>query len=493
MSEIRCTDQRVTVSQKQSIASVPSHTVSLLIVDDNPASVELLATALEQPGLEISTATDSEAALDLVFEKHPHIVLTDLVMPRLSGLDLLERIVSFDPAIEVLLMTAHYSTESAVEAIRKGASDYLNKPISIPALRDRIRAMMEEVSRRQRAFELEEELRGRAQFEHILGNSPAMWELFSRIRRVAPHFRTVLISGPTGSGKELVAQALHRLSPAASGNLVVVNCSAVVETLFESELFGHVKGSFTGATHDKVGLVEHANGGTLFLDEIGDMPLGTQAKLLRTIQNQEVQRVGSLHARKVNLRVIAATHRDLHAMIAEGRFREDLYYRLSMVEMRVPSLAERKEDLPLLTRHFIEKFSKQFGKPVRGMTQRASIALSRYSWPGNVRELENAIGHACMMALGDTIDVAELPDYLRNPQQVLAEGPVTIVQAAAVSHASGVEPPASILEKTERGLISDALAKTSGNQSEAARILRIGRDALRYKMKKYGLSGLKNS
>ena len=370
-----------------------------MIVDDNPGSLELLATALEQPGLDIWTASDPEEGLDLIFQKHPQIVLTDLVMPKMSGLELLERIVNFDPAIEVILMTAHYSTESAVEAIRKGASDYLNKPISVPALRERFRTMIEEIQRRQRAFELQDELRDSAQFERIIGNSAAMWQLFSRIRRIAPHFRTVLITGPTGCGKELVSQALHRLSPGSSGNLVVVNCSAVVETLFESELFGHVKGSFTGATGDKIGLVEHASGGTLFLDEIGDMPLGTQAKLLRTIQNQEVQRVGSLQARKVNVRVIGATHRDLRAMIREGRFREDLYYRLSMVELRVPSLAEHKEDLPLLARHFIDKFSKQFNKPIRGMTQRASIALSRYDWPGNVRELENVIGHACMMAL----------------------------------------------------------------------------------------------
>ena len=377
--------------------SVGQSNVSLVIVDDNPGSLELLATALEQPGLDIWTASDPEEGLDLIFQKHPQIVLTDLVMPKMSGLELLERIVNFDPAIEVILMTAHYSTESAVEAIRKGASDYLNKPISVPALRERFRTMVEEIQRRQRAFELQDELRDSAQFERIIGNSAAMWQLFSRIRRIAPHFRTVLITGPTGCGKELVSQALHRLSPGSSGNLVVVNCSAVVETLFESELFGHVKGSFTGATGDKIGLVEHASGGTLFLDEIGDMPLGTQAKLLRTIQNQEVLRVGSLQARKVNVRVIGATHRDLRAMIREGRFREDLYYRLSMVELRVPSLAEHKEDLPLLARHFIDKFSKQFNKPIRGMTQRASIALSRYDWPGNVRELENVIGHACMM------------------------------------------------------------------------------------------------
>ena len=460
--------------------------VSLLIVDDNPGSLELLATALEQPGLHILTASDPEEALDLVFQKHPHIVLTDLVMPKMSGLELLERIVHFDPAIEVILMTAHYSTESAVEAIRKGASDYLNKPISIPALRERFRATIEDVRRRQKALELQDELRGNAQFERIIGNSPAMWELFSRIRRIAPHFRTVLITGPTGSGKEMVAQALHRLSPAASGNLVTVNCSAVVETLFESELFGHMRGSFTGATHDKMGLVEHASGGTLFLDEIGDMPLATQAKLLRTIQYQEVLRVGSLQPRKVNVRVVAATHRDLRAMIREGKFREDLYYRLAMVELSVPALAERKEDLPLLTRHFIEKFSQQFDKHIRGITPRAAITLGRYDWPGNVRELENAIGHACMMCLSDTIDVGDLPEYLRNPENAPTEITRPVADRVMVPDSQS-SVPASLLENTERQLIIEALAKTSGNQSEAARLLRIGRDALRYKMKKYGL------
>jgi DNA-binding NtrC family response regulator len=346
--------------------------------------------------------------------------------------------------------------------------------------------MIEEVRRRQRICELQDELRDSAQFEGIIGNSPAMWELFSSVRRIAPHFRSVLITGPTGSGKGLVAQALHRLSPAASGNLVTVNCSAVVETLFESELFGHVKGSFTGAMADKVGLVEHANEGTLFLDEIGDMPMGTQAKLLRTIQHQEVQRVGSLQPRKVNIRVIAATHRDLRAMIREGRFREDLYYRLSMVEIRVPSLVERKEDLPLLARHFIGKFSKQFNKPVRGMTPRAGIALSRHDWPGNVRELENVIGRACMMVLGDKIDVGELPEYVRSS----GSSQTDIARSVPEDADPHVESSSvSMLEKTERSLIADALSRTSGNQSEAARLLRIGRDALRYKMKKYGLPG----
>jgi DNA-binding NtrC family response regulator len=240
-----------------------------------------------------------------------------------------------------------------------------------------------------------------------------MWEMFWRIRRVAPHYRALLITGETGTGKDMIARAVHRLSPVASGNYVVLNCSAIVETLFESELFGHAKGSFTGATHDKPGLFEHAHGGTLFLDEIGDMPLATQAKLLRVLQNQEVQRVGSLATRKVDVRVVAATNHDLRAEVAEKRFREDLYYRLSMVEIQAPRLAERREDLPLLQRHFVARFAAQYKKEIRGITHRAQIRLSQHSRPGNVRELENVIGHAAMMTLNDMVDAQDLPSYLQ--------------------------------------------------------------------------------
>jgi transcriptional regulator with PAS, ATPase and Fis domain len=257
---------------------------------------------------------------------------------------------------------------------------------------------------------------------------------------------------------------------------VVLNCSAVVETLFESELFGHVKGSFTGATNDKPGLVEHAHGGTLFLDEIGDMPQATQAKLLRVLQNQEVQRVGSLTPHKVDIRVIAATNTNLRTAIAEKRFREDLYYRLSMVEIQVPRLSERREDLPLLERHFIARFAAQYGKKIRGLTPRVQIRLSMHPWPGNVRELENVIGHACMMTQGDTIDVPDLPQYLQSASEVAAAAP----DAAP-------DTQVATLEDQERQLIIRALEQANGNQSKAARLLRIGRDALRYKLKKHNL------
>jgi len=456
--------------------------ISLLIIDDNPGSLELLSSALAQPGLEVLTASDPDEGLDLVYSRRPQIVLTDLVMPRLSGLEVLERIVEFDPSIDVILMTAHYSTESAVEAIKKGATDYLNKPVSIAALRERIGILVENARKRQRSLAIEDELLASSEFEGIVGRSPQMWETFSRIRRVAPHYRAVLITGETGTGKDLIARALHRLSPAASGRYVVLNCSAVVETLFESELFGHVKGSFTGATHDKAGLFEHAHGGTLFLDEIGDMPLATQAKLLRVLQNQEVQRVGSLTARKVDVRVIAATNRDLRVAIAEKLFREDLYYRLSMVEIHVPRLADRKEDLPLLERFFVTKFATQYGKDIRGLTQRAQIVLSLHSWPGNVRELENVIGHACMMTLSDTIDVQDLPAYIHGHP---AAGDVAAAAAGAPAQVD--EAGVGTLEEQERLLIVRALEAAAGNQSQAARLLRIGRDALRYKIKKHNL------
>jgi DNA-binding NtrC family response regulator len=449
--------------------------VSILILDDNPGSLEMLAAALSRDGLTIHTASLPSAALELVRQYHPQLVLTDLVMPEMSGLDVLNRIMEFSPGTDVVLMTAHYTTETAVEAIRNGAADYLEKPIRIPVLRERVGRLIEEARRRQ-------SITGdaAAEFEGLIGSSPRMGEMFARIRRIAPHYRSALIQGATGTGKDLVARALHARS-GVRGQYVVLNCSAVVETLFESELFGHVKGSFTGADRDKTGLFEAANEGTLFLDEIGDMPLATQAKLLRALQNQEVQRVGSLQTRKVNVRVIAATHRNLRQAVADRHFREDLYYRLAMVEIPVPTLAEHREDLPLLVRHFIEHFAQQYGKTIRGITPRTRLVLERHAWPGNVRELENALGHACMMAEGAEIDVGDLPSAVLDG--ALAPAP-DVAHATGARFAPEFDAP---LAEHERQLVVNALERARGNQSHAARALGIGRDALRYKMKKYGL------
>jgi DNA-binding NtrC family response regulator len=458
------------------VLSAVTNSVRLLIIDDNASSLDLLSDASAQPGLEILKASSPEEGLDLFYDRRPEIVLTDLVMPHMSGMEVLERIMEVDSATDVILLTAHYSTESAVEAIKKGASDYMNKPVSLGPLRERIGILVEEARKRQRLLQLEEEFRSSSEFEGIIGRSPLIWEMFSRIRRVAPHYRALLITGGTGTGKDLVARALHRLSPAASGRYVVLNCSAVVETLFESELFGHTKGSFTGASHDKSGLFEHAHGGTLFLDEIGDMPLATQAKLLRVLQNQEVQRVGALTARKVDVRVIAATNHNLRVAVAERCFREDLYYRLSMVEIETPRLVERREDLPLLERHFLARFAAQYRKEIRGLTRSVQIRLLQHTWPGNVRELENVLGHAAMMTMSDTVDMQDLPPYLQAPAEHTEQ------TAAAVSSTN-----VDSLEEHEHLLLTRALEAAAGNQSKAARMLRIGRDALRYKLRKHNL------
>lgn len=437
----------------------------IVVIDDHPGSLELLSTALKRADLTIHTASNPAEGLELVRRFHPRLVLTDLMMPGMTGLDVLQNIVRFDPTIDVLLMTGHYTTETAVEAIRNGAADYLQKPVSIAALRQRVGQLIGSAQRRSNRAGT-----GDFAFEGMIARSDAMWELFAKIERVAPHFRALLVLGPTGSGKDLVARALHHLS-GVRGRFVVVNCSAVTETLFESEMFGHVRGAFTGADRDKIGLFESANEGTIFLDEVGDMPLSTQAKLLRAIQNQEVLPVGSLTPKKVNVRVVAATHRDLRASIAAGRFREDLFYRLSMVELRVPALCEREGDVTLLARHFTKKFAEEYRKEIDGITPRALAVLEGYSWPGNVRELEHVIGRACMLGDGRQLEVRDLPDELTKAQRTAD---------AEVGHGS-------VFSEHERQLVEQALADAAGNQSEAARALGIGRDALRYKMKKFGL------
>ncbi len=436
--------------------------MKLVVIDDDPQNLKLVKFILADEQLEIHTASDPNAGLDLVQRVHPQVVLLDMVMPGVEGMELLEKILEFDPGIDVILMTGYYSTESAVEAIQKGAADYLPKPLPNEKLQQRLRQIAEETERRQRSLKLDNDLLENFEFEGMIGRSPLMLELFSKIRRIAPHFRTVLVTGATGTGKELAAKALHQLSAVSAGPFVALNCSSISETLAESELFGHVKGAFTGADQNKVGLFEYADGGTAVLDEIGEMPLPMQAKLLRVLQNQEFQRVGSPAPRKVNVRVVAATNRDLSAMARQGKFREDLYFRLCMVELRIPSLAERREDLPLLERHFLRQFAAEYNKAITGLTRRAQALLARYSWPGNVRELQNVIGHACMMTDSEFIDIRDLPDSFHAPKS-----------------ASTLETdPLMPMRQLERLHAQRVLERVGGNKVKAAEILGISRTYL---------------
>jgi DNA-binding NtrC family response regulator len=450
----------------------PLNRMKLLAIDDNPENLEMIVSLLEREDLEILTSQDPEEGFEIFLRERPRIVLVDLVMPKISGMELLERIVSIDPGVDVILITAHYSTESAVEAIQKGASDYLTKPLDVERLRARIGSLLTDAENRQKTLRLDQELIDAYQFEGMVGRSPLMLEVYARIRRIAPHFRTVLVTGATGTGKELVARALHRLSPASRGPFVVCNCSALVENLVESELFGYVRGAFTGANQDKVGLFEHADGGTIFLDEIGELAPAAQAKLLRVLQNRQVQRVGSLTPRNIDVRVIAATHRNLRNMVPDNLFREDLYYRLAVVEISLPTLANRREDLPLLERYFIEKFSMEYKKRIAGLVRRAQTRLATYPWPGNVRELENVIGNACMMTDGNLIDIADLPERFRGP---LNEG-VTMSDDFLS------------LEEMQRRHIMRVLEGVGGNKARAAEVLGIGRATI-YQL----LSRMKNT
>jgi DNA-binding NtrC family response regulator len=367
-------------------------------------------------------------------------------------------------------MTTHYTTESAVEAIQRGARDYLSKPIAPHQLRRCIENLLAEHAERTFAGQLDRSLLDSFQFEGIIGRSPVMLDLFAKMRRIAPHFRTVLISGETGTGKELVAGALHRLSPVHSGPMAMCNCAALVEPLLESELFGYVRGAFTGANYDKIGLFEYANGGTVFLDEIGELPLSAQSRLLRVLQNQEVQRVGSPDVRKVDVRIIAATNRDLRILMQEGRFRDDLYYRLGTVNISVPRLYDRREDLPLLQRFFVEKFSKEYNKQIRGITRRAQVLMAAYSWPGNVRELENSISLATMMTDRAIIDVLDLPPGMQLRSGGPSEGLVSFEELhrrhlqRVMEHVRGDKAMAAEILGISRSTLYNLLSKNKGTE-----------------------------
>ena len=442
----------------------------ILVVDDELAQRELVSGFLKKQGFEVAVAGSGEKALEFFRQESFDLVLTDQKMPNMSGLDLLQAIHAINPETAVVLMTAYGSIESAVSSIKGGATDYLTKPLNLDELLYRI----QQVSDRYRIInenrELREALRERHRIEGIIGESGQMLEVLSLVRRVAPSEATVLIRGESGTGKELIAKAIHFASPRASRPLVKVNCAALPETLLESELFGHEKGAFTGAVTSRQGRFELANGGSLFLDEIGDLPLPLQAKLLRVLQEREYEKVGSSRPVKVNVRILAASHRPLEAFIKAGQLREDLYYRLNVVTILIPPLRERRSDLSLLIDHFLRRFAEKNGKTIRGLTHEARDILLRYDYPGNVRELENLIERAVVLTRDDVIGSGDLPLTVQEPEAEDERGNNLTVTVEAV----------------ERRMIREALARSEGVQTRAAELLGISERALRYKLIKYG-------
>jgi len=450
----------------------------ILVVDDDDAHRGMLRTMLRSWGYTVEEAADGDNAVALVHEKAFDVVLTDVRMTRMDGISALKGILAYNPALPVVLMTAYSSVETAVEALRLGAYDYLIKPLDFEALRHTLEQAIEHSRLSVENRELRRQLTDAAARPDILGRSQAIKDMLQIISTVAPTEATVLITGESGTGKELVARALHEGSARAARPLVTVNCAALAENLLESELFGHEKGSFTGADRRREGRFMQANGGTLFLDEIGEMPLPLQAKLLRALQQREVQRVGSDTPITVDVRVLAATNRDLRREAAEKRFREDLYFRLNVISIEVPSLCRRSEDIPLLAAHFLQRFAERNRKNIKGFAPQALDSMLRYSWPGNVRELENAVERAVILCNGALITGRELP--------------ASVVGAPAAATAAAV-PEGDIslaglsLDTVERRAIEETLRQTGDNKSEAARRLGITRATLHNKLRKYGL------
>ncbi len=449
----------------------PDDRPRLYVVDDDPGVLEVVERFARPHGFLIAPFRSPTDAIVEMARNPPDAALVDLRMPGMNGLEFLREIKRRAPFCDVVLMTAFGTIDTAVEAVKLGATDYLSKPFDFDRLRELLITIKEEGQRRRQVAALESDLVRHARFQGMIGRSPAMVELFGLIRRIAPHFTTALITGETGAGKELVARALHAQSKRRERPFVTLNCSAVVETLFESELFGHTRGAFTGATEARAGLFEKANGGVIFLDEVGELPAPVQAKLLRVLEDGEMSRVGANEPQHVDVRVIAATNRVLEREVHEGRFRADLYYRLHVVNLHVPALRERRDDVLLLARAFVEEFSKDFGKPVAGLTPEAEQLLQQHDWPGNVRELRNVLGRACMLIDSDWIDRGDI---------VIGRSLATRGPSAALPGIGPVRP----IQEVERDEILRALDQTSGNKKEAARRLGISRRALYRRLEK---------
>ena len=450
--------------------------VPILIVDDDSSQRRLIEFWLQEEGYSTLTATDGKSGLQLFEERSPKLIITDLRMPGIDGLDLLGRVKGIDQDMPVILITAFGTVANAVDAMKLGAADYILKPLNPEELKLSVRRALEHKQLVDENQYLRDFAETAFRFENLVGNSRKMRDVFEVAAQVARRESTVLLLGESGTGKELLAKAIHQNSPRSKKPFVTINCGAIPENLIESELFGHRKGSFTGALTDRVGKFEAANEGTVFLDEIGDLSPSLQIRLLRVIQEREIDKIGYPQAIRVNVRIIAATHRNLRTMVEDAQFREDLFYRLSVVTMNLPSLRERKEDIPLLIDHFLKKHCARYQIPALSISDEALEALMGHSWPGNVRELENVVEHLVVLGKGDLIKPEHLPPEVRQTK-------------SRVSRISLKLPEQGIsLEEVEKEILLQALEKHHWNQTTAARYLDISRKTLIYRMEKYGLS-----
>ena len=454
----------------------------ILIVDDEESLREFLEIMLKREGYEIATAENGEVAIKHLAKKNYDVVITDLQMPKIHGMQVLAKAKESDPEMVVIVITAFGSTESAVEAMKLGAYDYITKPFKIDEIKLVIKKALEKRLLSRENILLKKALGSKYNFGNLIGSAPSMLKIYDLIQRVCETKTNVLITGESGTGKELVAKAVHYNGSLKDKPFVTVNCGAIPETLIESELFGHKKGSFTGAIADKMGLFEVANSGTIFLDEIGEIPLQTQVKLLRVLQEKTFKRVGSTEDITVNVRIMAATNKDLMQEVSQGRFREDLYYRLNVIHIQLPPLRERKEDIPILAQHFLEKYNKQLDKDIKKISKEAMEALASYDYHGNVRELENIIERTVSLERGASILPESLPPIIFHPGAELARrgGGEHMITMDGVNLEE-------IVGNLEKELIEKALKKAGGIKKKAAKLLGISFRSMRYRLEKYGM------
>jgi nitrogen regulation protein NR(I) len=460
----------------------------VLIVDDEPNLRKILSAQLTRDGYDVMIAEDGEQGLSMLKEHHIDMVITDLKMPKVDGMTLLKEALREDPELPVVMITAHGTVDTAVEALKSGAFDYLTKPFD----KDEVRQIVAKALKTKELSGAEASqtaASGASARFGIIGGSPGIAELYAVLERVADTPTTVLITGESGTGKELVARALHDHSSRKDKPFIKVNCAAIPKELIESELFGYERGAFTGAVNSKPGRFELANGGTLFLDEIGEIPVEMQVKLLRALQESEFERVGGIKTMRVDVRLVAATNRDLKKLIANGSFREDLFYRLNVVPIRLPALRERSTDIPILVEHFLTKFNDRLKKQVGGVEQAAMEVLANYSWPGNIRELENVVERAVLFCDAQKVRVEDLPPEVRGgPAVPISVPPPDANLEAALAGEGGLKEHVKVaMSKLERELVSRALSQTNGNVTHAARLLKISRKGLQLKMKELGL------